>query len=104
MSRATRIVMEDPLGPSQYGSQLAAFLDYFDRRQVLVIASEVLRDNPRESAIPRELRDRLAECLADDLHRFEDLLGHQIPSHWGWSAPRSGTGVSAEPPRVASEV
>jgi hypothetical protein len=150
------------LGPSQYGFQLAAFLDYFDRRQVLVIASEVLRENPREalnavyshlavdpapvdldkrhrdhrsidkpvprlhdlhwvprrqlklqprwrpdqrtglarllttrparpddSAIPRELRDRLAECLADDLHRFEDLLGAQIPSHWGWSAAAS---------------
>lgn len=42
---------------------------------------------PDDSAIPRVLRDRLAARLADDLHHFEDLLGHQIPSHWGWSAP-----------------
>ena len=35
------------LGPSRYGFQLAAFLDYFDRGQVLVIASEVLRERPR---------------------------------------------------------
>jgi hypothetical protein len=147
------------LGPSRYGFQLAAFLDHFDRSQVLVIASEVLRDEPREalsavfnhlavdpaaadletrhqdhrstdkpvprlhdlpwlprrqvqlhprwrpdqrtglarllttrparagdSAISPELRDRLAERLAPDLRRFEDLLGHQIPSHWTWSA------------------
>jgi hypothetical protein len=151
------------LGPSLYGFQLAAFLDHFDRSQVLVIASEVLRDRPREalsavfdhlavdpaavdlderyqdnrsidqpvprlhdlewlprrqfkphprwrpdqrtglvrllttrrargddSAIPRELRDRLAARLAADLRRFEHLLGHQVPSHWGWS-----TSVSA---------
>jgi hypothetical protein len=92
-----------------------AFLDHFDRSQVLVIASEVLSDEPREAlsavfnhladqrtglarllttrraragdpAISRELRDRLAERLAPDLRRFEDLLGHQIPSHWTWSA------------------
>ena len=37
------------LGPSRYGFQLAAFLDHFDRSQVLVIASEVLRDKPREA-------------------------------------------------------
>jgi hypothetical protein len=37
------------LGPSRYGFQLAAFLDHFDRSQVLVIASEVLRDRPREA-------------------------------------------------------
>lgn len=146
------------LGPSRYGFQLGAFLDHFDRGQVLVIASEVLRDQPREalnavfehlavdpatadldrrhrdhrsadkpvprlhdlhwlprrqvrpdprwrpdqrtglarllttrparaddSAIPRELRDRLAELLADDRQRFEQLLGHQVPSHWRWS-------------------
>jgi hypothetical protein len=35
------------LGPSRYGFQLAAFLDHFDRSQVLVIASEVLRERPR---------------------------------------------------------
>ncbi len=146
------------LGPSLYGFQLAAFLDHFDRSQVLVIASEVLRDRPREalsavfdhlavdpaavdldkprqdhrsidkpvprlhdldwlprrkvqldprwrpdqragfarllttrparvddSAIPSELRDRLAERLAADLRRFEHLLGYQVPSHWRWS-------------------
>jgi Sulfotransferase domain len=145
------------LGPSLYGFQLATFLDYFDRSQVLVIASEVLRDRPREalsavfehlavdpaavdldqrhrdhrsidkpvprlhdlewlprrqvklnprwrpdqrtgltrllttrrarvdeSAISREVRDRLAERLAADLHRFEQLLGHPVPGHWRW--------------------
>jgi len=150
------------LGPSLYGFQLAAFLDHFDRSQVLVIASEVLRDRPREalsavfdhlavdpaaidldqrlqdhrsadkpvprlhdltwlprrqvklhprwrpdqrtglarllttrraraddSAIPRELRDRLAERLTADLRRFEHLLGHQIPGHWRWSTSAS---------------
>ncbi len=146
------------IGPSRYGFQLAAFLDHFDRSQVLVIASEVLRDRPREalsavfghiavdpaavdlderhrdhrsldkpvprlhdltwlprrqvkldsrwrpdqrtglvrllttrraragdSAISRELRDRLAERLSADRYRFEHLLGHQVPGHWGWS-------------------
>ena len=150
------------LGPSLYGFQLAAFLDYFDRSQVLVVASEVLRDRPREalgavfghlgvdpaavdldqrhhdhrsidkpvprlhdltwlprrevelnprwrpdqrtgiarllttrrarsddSAIPRELRDRLAESLVDDRGRFEQLLGHPIPDDWRWSTPAS---------------
>jgi hypothetical protein len=150
------------LGPSRYGFQLAAFLDYFDRSQILVIASEVLRDRPREalsavfdhlavdpaaadldqghqdhrsidkpvprlhdlgwlprrqlrldprwrpdqrsglarllttrraragdSAIPPELQHRLAERLAPDLLRFEELLGHQIPSHWSWSTRAS---------------
>jgi hypothetical protein len=148
--------------PSLYGFQLAAFLDHFDRSQVLVIASEVLRDRPREalsavfshlavdpaavdldkrhqdhrssdkpvprlhdlewlprrqvklhprwrpdqrtgmvrflptwrarvgnSAIPGELRDRLAERLAADLRRFEHLLGYQVPSHWRWSTSAS---------------
>jgi Sulfotransferase domain len=146
------------LGPSLYGFQLAAFLDHFDRGQVLVIASEVLRETPREalsavfghlgvdpaaadldqryrdhrsmdkpvprlhdlgwlprhgvrleprwrpdqrtglsrllttrparpddSAISRDFRDRLAERLASDLRRFEDLLGYPIPSAWTWS-------------------
>jgi hypothetical protein len=152
------------LGPSLYGFQLAAFLDHFDRSQVLVIASEVLRDRPREAltamfghlgvdpaaadlderhrdhrsmekpvpclhdltwlprrqvrlqprwrpdrrtglarllttrrarpgdaAIPRELRDRLAERLSADLRRFEHLLGHQVPSHWSWSTSNAAT-------------
>ncbi len=162
--RAEVALLDDRyLGPSLYGFQLAAFLDHFDRSQVLVIASEVLRDRPREvlsavfdhlavdpaavdldkrhqdhrsidkpiprlhdlgwlprrqvrlhprcrpdqrtglarllttrrartddSAIPRELRDGLAERLTADLRRFEHLLGHQVPNHWRWS-----TSVSA---------
>jgi hypothetical protein len=140
------------LGPSLYGLQLAAFLDHFERTQVVVVASEVLRDSPREaltavfdhigvdpaavdlderhrdhrsldkpvprlhdlhwlprrqlkldprwrpdqrtglsrllttrgaraadSAIPRELRDRLVDRLAPDLSRFEHLLGYAYP-------------------------
>ena len=146
------------LGASRYGFQLAAFLDHFGRSQVLVIASEVLRDRPREalsavfdhlgvdpaavdldeqhrdhrsidkpvprlhdlkwlprrqvrleprwrpdqrtglartlttrraraddSAIPRDLRERLAQHLAPDQRRFEQLLGYQVPSEWAWS-------------------
>jgi hypothetical protein len=154
--RAEVALLDDRyLGPSLYGFQLAAFLEHFDRSQVLVIASEVLLDRPREalsavfghigvdpaaidldrrhrdhrstdkpvsrlhdltwlptrqvklrprwrpdqrtglarllttrparagdSAIPRELRDRLAERLAADLRRFEQLLGHEVPSGW----------------------
>ncbi|HEU5385324.1 MAG TPA: sulfotransferase domain-containing protein [Streptosporangiaceae bacterium] len=162
--RAEAALLDDRyLGPSLYGFQLAAFLGHFDRRQVLVIASEVLRDRPREaltavfrhlavdpaaadldqrhhdhrsidkpvprlhdltwlprrevrldprwrpdrrtglarllttrqaragdSAISRELRDRLAERLSADLRRFEQILGHQVPSHWRWSVGSGG--------------
>jgi hypothetical protein len=169
--RAEVALLDDRyLGPSLYGFQLAAFLDHFDRNQVLVIASEELRDRPREalsavfdhlavdpaaadldkrhhdhrsidkpvprlhdltwlprsqvklqprwrpdqraglarllttrrarvgdSAIPRELRGRLAERLADDLRRFEHLLGHQVPSHWRWSTSASAQPGSDEP-------
>jgi Sulfotransferase family len=161
--RAAEALLDDGyLGPSRYGFQLAAFLDHFDRSQLLVIASEVLRDRPQEalraafdhlgvdpaavcldtrrhdhrsidkpvprlhdlpwlprrqvqpdprwrpdqrtglarvlttrparaddSAIPAGLRDRLAERLAPDLHRFEQLLGHQVPDRWKWSASAS---------------
>jgi hypothetical protein len=157
--RAEVALLDDRyLGPSRYGFQLAAFLDHFDRSQVLVIASEELRERPREalsavfthlavdpaavdldkrrqdhrsidkpvprlhdlewlprrqaklnprwrpdqrtglarlvttrraraedSVISQELRDRLAERLAPDLRRLEDLLGHEIPGHWRWS-------------------
>ena len=169
--RAEVALLDDRyLGPSLYGLQLAAFLDHFDRNQVLVIASEELRDRPREalsavfdhlavdpaaadldkrhhdhrsidkpvprlhdlkwlprrqvrlqprwrpdqraglarllttrrarvgdSAIPRELRGRLAERLADDLRRFEHLLGHQVPSHWRWSTSASAQPGTDEP-------
>ncbi len=37
------------LWPSRYGFQLGTFLGHFDRSQVLVIATEVLRDRPREA-------------------------------------------------------
>jgi hypothetical protein len=48
--RAEVALLDDRyLGPSRYGFQLAAFLDHFDRSQVLVIASEVLRDRPGEA-------------------------------------------------------
>jgi Sulfotransferase family len=48
--RAEVALLDDRyLGPSRYGFQLAAFLDHFDRRQILVVASEVLRDRPREA-------------------------------------------------------
>ena len=48
--RAEVALLDDRyLGPSRYGFQLAAFLDHFDRGQVLVVASEVLRDRPREA-------------------------------------------------------
>ena len=47
--RAEAALLDDRyLGPSLYGFQLAAFLDHFDRSQVLVIANEVLRDRPRD--------------------------------------------------------
>ena len=161
--RAEVALLDDRyLGPSLYGFQLATFLDHFDRSQILVVASEVLRVSPREalsavynhiavdparvdldmrhhdhrsidkpvprlhdlgwlprrqvrldprwrpdqrtglarqlttrqaraddSAISRELRDRLAQRLAADLRHFEHLLGHQIPSQWRWSASAS---------------
>lgn len=162
--RAEVALLDDRyLGPSLYGFQLAAFLGHFDRGQVLVVASEVLRDRPREaltavfdhlavdpaaaglderhrdhrsidkpvprlhdltwlprrgvrldprwrpdqrtglsrllttrraragdSAISRELRDRLAERLSADRRRFEQILGHQVPSDWRWSAGSGG--------------
>jgi hypothetical protein len=49
--RRAEVALRDDryLGPSLYGFQLAAFLDYFERGQVLVIASEVLRGRPREA-------------------------------------------------------
>jgi len=161
---AEALLDERYLRPSMYGFQLAAFLDHFDRRQVLVIASEVLRDSPREalgavfrhlavdpaaadldkrrrdhrssdkpvprlhgirwlprrqvklnprwrpdqrtgvgrlvttrrarpddSAISPELRARLAESLAGDIGRFEQLLGYQVPDQWKWECGARST-------------
>ena len=31
----------------------------------------------------------IAERLSADRRRFEQLRGHQVPSHWKWSAPAS---------------
>jgi hypothetical protein len=45
---------------------------------------------PDDSAISRDFRDRLAERLAPDRRRFEDLLGYPIPSAWGWFTPLLG--------------
>jgi hypothetical protein len=56
-----------------------------DQRTGLARLLTTRRARAGDSAIPPELRDRLAERLAADLHRFEHLLGHQVPSHWGWS-------------------
>ena len=61
-----------------------------DQRTGLARLLTTRRARADDSAIPRELRDRLAERLAADLRRFEHLLGHQVPSHWRWS-----TSVSA---------
>jgi len=146
------------VGPSLYGFQLAAFLEHFDRRQLLVVASEVLRERPRDAlrqvflhlgvlpdaidldhkyrdhrsldkpvprlhgigwlprrrfkphprsrpdrrtglyrtvttrpartedaAISNRLRSQLSERLAPDVRLFEELVGHTVPSEWGWS-------------------
>ena len=160
--RADAALLDDRyLWPSRYGFQLGAYLDHFDRSQILVIASEVLRARPREaltavfdhlavdpaatdldqrrrdhrsadkpvprlhdlhwlprrrvqlnprwrpdqrtgltrllttrparagdSAISDGLRDLLAERLAPDVRRFENLLGH----------PETGTGRLRRPP------
>ena len=46
--RADAALLDDRyLWPSRYGFQLGAYLDHFDRSQILVIASEVLRARPR---------------------------------------------------------
>ena len=69
------------LGPSLYGFQLAAFLDRFDRSQVLVIASEVLRDRPREalSAVFGHLGVDPAAADLDVRHRDHRSIDKPIP-------------------------
>ena len=87
------------LGPSQYGFQLAAFLDYFDRSQVLVIASEVLRDRPREAlsavfahlavdpaAVDLDQRHRDHRSMDKPVPRLHDL--HLLPRRGVWLEPR----------------
>jgi hypothetical protein len=84
------------LGPSRYGSQLAAFLDHFDRSQVLVIASEMLRDRPREAfdhlavdpaAVDpgsRHQDHRSTDKPVPRLHDLEWLPRRQVKLHPRW--------------------
>jgi hypothetical protein len=69
------------LGPSLYGFQLATFLDYFDRSQVLVIASEVLRDRPGEalSAVFEHLAVDPAAVDLDQRHRDHRSIDKPVP-------------------------
>jgi hypothetical protein len=69
------------LGPSLYGFQLAAFLDHFERGQVLVIASEVLRDRPREalSAVFGHLALDPAAVDLDQRHRDHRSMDKPVP-------------------------
>lgn len=60
-----------------------------DQRTGLALHRTTRRARVDDSAIPRELCDRLAERLAADLRRIGDLLGHQMPSHWRWSTSAS---------------
>jgi Sulfotransferase domain len=97
------------LGPSRYGFQLAAFLDHFDRRQVLVIASEVLRDRPREALsavfnhlavdpaavnLERQRQDhRSIDKPVPRLHDLEWLPRRQVKLHPRWR-PDQRTGLA----------
>jgi Sulfotransferase family len=69
------------LAPSQYGFQLAAFLDHFDRSQLLVIASEVLRERPREalSAVFDHLAVDPAAVDLDQRHRDHRSVDKPVP-------------------------
>jgi Sulfotransferase family len=69
------------VGPSRYGFQLAAFLDHFDRGQVLVIASEVLRDRPRValSAVFGHLGVDPAAVDLDQQHRDHRSMDKPVP-------------------------
>src|SRR3984957_3477185 len=81
--RAAETALPDDryLGPSLYGFQLAAFLDYFDRSQVLVIASEVLRDRPREAltAVFDHLAVDPAAVDLDQRHRDHRSIDKPVP-------------------------
>jgi Sulfotransferase domain len=87
--RAEAALLDDRyLGPSLYGFQLAAFLDYFERSQVLVIASEMLRDRPREalSAVFEHLAVDPAAVDLDKRHRDHRSIDKPVPRlhdlHW----------------------
>ena len=80
--RAEVALLDDRyLGPSRYGFQLAAFLDHFDRSQVLVIASEVLRDRPREalSAVFGHLAVDPAAVDLDQRHQDHRSMSKPVP-------------------------
>ena len=76
------------LGPSRYGFQLAAFLEHFDRSQLLVIANEVLRDRPREalSAVFGHLAVDPAAIDLDQRHHHHRSIEKAVPRlhdlHW----------------------
>jgi hypothetical protein len=108
--RAEVALLDDRyLGPSRYGFQLAAFLDHFDRSQVLVIASEELRDRPCEalSAVfghlavdpaAVDLDERRQDHRSIDkpvprLHDLEWLPRRQVKLHPRWR-PDQRTGLA----------
>ena len=108
--RAEVALLDDRyLGPSRYGFQLAAFLDHFDRSQVLVIASEELRDRPCEalSAVFSHLAVDPAAVDLDErrqdhrsidqpvprLHDLEWLPRRQVKLHPRWR-PDQRTGLA----------
>lgn len=108
--RAEAALLDDRyLGPSRYGFQLAAFLDHFDRSQVLVIASEVLRDRPREAlsavfdhlavdpaavSLERQRQDhRSIDKPVPRLHDLEWLPRRQVKLHPRWR-PDQRTGLA----------
>jgi Sulfotransferase family len=98
--RAEVALLDDRyLAPSRYGFQLAAFLDHFDRSQVLVIASEVLRDQPREAlsavfdhlavdpaAVDLDKRNRDHRSMDKPVPRLHDL--HWLPRRQVTLVPR----------------
>src|SRR6202044_3474075 len=80
--RAEVALLDDRyLGPSLYGLQLAAFLDHFDRTQVVVVASEVLRDSPREalSAVFDHIGVDPAAVDLDQRHRDHRSIDKPVP-------------------------
>ena len=87
------------LEPSRYGFQLAAFLEHFERGQLLVIASEVLRDRPREAlsavfghlavdpgAVDLDQRHRDHRSMDKPVPRLHDV--RWLPRRGVWSEPR----------------